>query len=235
MIINLNPKKILYSLFIFIFVLFLLNFLVLFIKFYFGYGRLLGLIPLFDFDKEMNIPTLYSCFTLICSSMLLAIISFKQKQLKNPYLSWLFLALIFLFLSVDEMASIHESLTDPTSDFFNATGIFTFSWVIPYSALVVIFSLVYLRFLIRLPKRIMVLFIISGITFITGAIGFEILEAWQLDLFGRNRLQAVFYTCGELLEMIAIALFIYSLLLYIIDEFNGLTINVSINKDINTS
>ena len=109
-----------------------------------------GLVILFDFNSERNIPTLYSSIALIFSSILLAVIAFESKKLDRPHISWLGLSLIFLFLSIDEMASIHESLIFPVRNFFGTSGFLYYAWVIPYGVVLVFFIIAYSKFLFQL-------------------------------------------------------------------------------------
>ena len=74
----------------------------------------------------------------------------------------------------------------------------------------------------------MILFLISGITFVSGTLGFEMLGGRQAELYGRNNiLYALFYTCEESLEMIGIAIFIYTLLTYIINQSKVIVITIT--------
>ena len=141
---------------------------------------------------------------------------------------WFGLSVIFLFLSIDEIASIHERLIKPTKEAFNTSGLLYYAWIIPYGIALIVFVMVYLKFLFELPKNTMVLFLVSGVTFISGAIGFEMLGGRQAELYGANNmLYSFYYTCEESLEMIGIAIFIYTLLSYMIIQFESIKITVS--------
>ena len=74
----------------------------------------------------------------------------------------------------------------------------------------------------------MILFIASGMTYVIGAIGFELLGALQHDLHGRNNLvYSLLYTCEELFEMLGAVIFIYTLLLYIVSKFKFFAITLN--------
>ena len=225
--IELNPKGVFKALICFIFFLLFLNILGLISKHYFGYDTIHGLIPLIDFDTEMNIPTFYSAIAILLSSLLLALIAFEHKSQCAPYVAWLVMAIIFLFLSIDEIGSIHERLMGMMRKTLDARGLFYFAWVIPYGVGLLLFVLAYLRFLIRLPKNIMILFVVSGATYVAGAVGLELFGGLQAETHGWNNLTySVLYTCEELLEMLGIAIFIYTLLTYITTEFKGITLTL---------
>jgi len=69
---------------------------------------------------------------LLIASILLSFIASAHKKTNSPYVLWAILAAIFLFFSIDEISSIHESLTAPVREIFNTSGLLFFAWVIPY-------------------------------------------------------------------------------------------------------
>ncbi|MEL6438888.1 MAG: hypothetical protein AAFQ80_06495 [Cyanobacteria bacterium J06621_8] len=186
---------------------------------------------LFNFNSEKNIPTLYSSAALIISSILLLFIACSQYQKKASYIPWFVLSGTFLFLSIDELFAVHEKLIKPMKEIFQASGFFYYAWVIPYGIALVIFTILYSKFLFRLPKNIMLLFLVSGATFVLGAIGFELLGGRQAQVFGEDTiLYSVYYTCEEFLEMLGIATFIYALLTYVANQAEAVTIVVTKDK-----
>lgn len=223
---EIHAKNIFINLLYIIFILLFANVVGIVTKLYFGHGRIYGLFQLFDFNSEKNIPTLYSSFILITASILLSFIASTHKRLGSSYFYWLGLAIVFLFLSIDETVMIHEHLTVPVRQLLNTSGLFRYAWVIPYGIGLVMFVIIYLKFLISLPKTIMILFVVSGTTFVLGAMGFEMLGGWYHGLYGRENLAYSFiYTCEEFFEMLGVAMFIYTLLLYITSQFKFLTIS----------
>ena len=195
----------------------------------FGHEYIFGLIPLFNLGIEGNIPALYSSIAILFCSILLSIITFsKRKSGDSYYFYWLGLAIIFLILSIDESVSLHESLDQPVHEALHTTGLLYFAWVIPCGIAVVVFAAIYFKFLINLPKKTRNLFIFSGAMYVIGALGFEMLEGLQAYVNGKqNIIYTLIYTIEELLEMLAIVLFIYALLSYINLELKGLSINLS--------
>lgn len=227
--IDLSPKEVFKNNMYLILFLLCANIFGIVSRYYFGHGSIHGLIPLFDFDTEKNIPTLYSSFALICSSALLSFIAVTRKKLQRSYIPWFGLSLIFLFLSIDEVSTIHEQFSIPAQNLFNASGFFFFAWVIPYGIALIFFLISYSRFLLELPRNIMVLFIVSGAIFVSGAIGLEMFGARQAELTGTNDfIYACLYTCEEFLEMSGIALFNYALLTYIASQFDSVAITLGI-------
>ena len=216
-VINFSAKRIIRFLCFVVLGLSLANLAGLISEFFLGYANLKGLVPLFDVDKEGNIPSTYSSFALLFCCILLAIIAIiKHKQGDRYAFQWKCLSLIFLYLSVDEAASIHELAIDPLRQALNLGGIFYFAWVIPGAILVGIFVLAYLKFLMSLPAKTRNLFIIAGLTFVGGALGIELVGGAYADAYEQTKLAySIITTIEEGLEMLGILVFIYALLDYI--------------------
>ena len=183
--------------------------------------------PLFDFNQEMNLPTFFSSIALLISSLLLATIAWLKWKLDSEFFPWLGLASIFLYLSFDEIAALHERLDIPIRGLLNTSGVLFFSWIIPYGVGLILLTLVLLKFFLRLPRKTQKLFFISGLVFVSGAIGFEMIGARHYEIHGGENLTYELLCTGEeLLEMTGVTFFIYALLLYLKDHFSALTITI---------
>jgi hypothetical protein len=196
-------------------------------------STIMGLVPLFCLDMEQNIPTLFQSGQLVLCSMLLFMAASIHQRLGKNYLYWIVLSGIFLFLAIDEVSSLHENMIGPLRRALNTSGPLYWAWVIPYGGAAAFLTLAYYRFLKRLPKRTMMLFIVSGALFILGTIGFEMLGSGLAEQYGGNfdrlyksLLYTFYYTCEETCEMVGIALFIYALLDYMAKEFNHVSVTV---------
>ena len=226
--IRVYPKRFLRKNMYLIGLLLLVHMLGVILSYYFDNEYVHKVANLIDFNKEQNIPTLYSSVALLFSSFLLFTITLRNKKFGLPYVYWLGLSFVFLFLSIDETAMIHENLANPTRTALGTSGLLYFAWVIPYGLASILFLLEYTKFLFDLPRKVMALFCASGSIFVLGAIGFESLSGWQFELYGSNSaLYSIFYVCEELLEMLGVALFVYALLTYVADQDEGLTITIA--------
>ncbi len=225
MVIALNPKKILQFFLMVIGLLLLANFAGIVAKFYMHFPHIKSFIRLVDFDTEMNVPTLYSSFAMFVASALLALVGYIHRTRKEPSLAWFGLAFIFTFLSIDESSEFHEMLVGPVRDTLDTSGVFYFAWVIPYGILAIVFGIAYLRFLLRLPRNILGLFVLSGVVFLSGALGLELVGGVIAQSSGTDSLiYSISYTFEELLEMVGIALLIYTTARYIVQELPETTL-----------
>ncbi|MFV1873321.1 MAG: hypothetical protein ACMZ64_08390 [Oleiphilus sp.] len=175
-------------------------------------------IQLLDFDYEGNLPSFYSALALLyCAQQLFWIAKFHSRERDAFIVHWYGLSGIFAFLAVDEASALHEEVGDLVESLalFDAEGFLYFAWVVPYGLLLIVFLLSYLKFLLHLPKNTRQSFLMTGSLFIAGAVGIETLSAQEADVNGTLTIwYSTLYTLEELFEMVAIALFAHSLLIY---------------------
>jgi len=110
----------------------------------------------------------------------------------------------------------------------NTSGLLYFAWVIPYAIGLIAILLVYSKFLLSLNRKILILFILSGAIFVSGAVFMELFEGNYVDSHGFSDIYyLVFVPIEETLEMIGLSLFIYTLLLYLEMQFGNLNFIIS--------
>lgn len=175
-----------------------------------------SLIDLFSVNTEQTIPTWYSTLLLfICAVLLAFIATVKQKNQESYRHHWTGLGFIFLYLSMDEGAVIHEIFSDTLGITFNTTGYLAFAWLILFVPLVIVFTLFYLRFLFHLLPPIRNLFAIAGLVYVGGAVIVEAISAnrWYLE-GGVSFPYLAIATVEELFEMLGAVVFIFALLSY---------------------
>lgn len=199
--------------------------------------RIVELMKWFDLDIEKNIPSFYSSFLLFLSSVLFySILLLKPREQKERFdyerTCWFGLSVIFLFLSIDEAFQIHENIGDMVENYIEATGFLYFPWVLPYTLGVMILAVVYTKFMfVAVDKRTAARFILSGVLYLSGAIGFDMLGGREAELHGYDSVAyCILYTVEEFLEMLGVVTLIDALLRYIEKEFGYICINLQITK-----
>jgi hypothetical protein len=192
----------------------------------------------FNLDREHNIPTYFSALQLLFAAGLLALIAAGKFKAQGRFArSWAALALIFIFLAVDEVMTLHEQLAGPIGEAVQASPLLNFfPWLIAAIPLVLVFAAVYTRFLLHLPRKTLLLVALAGIMYVLGAIGFELMGGWYTLNFGVSKqMRFVIYTVEETFEMLAIVVFVYGLLDYMqsqpeIATFMRQTFGISISQ-----
>lgn len=199
-------------------------------KYVLGHDFVYGLIRLFYVDYENNIPSYFSASLLLLAALLLALITALKKAAHAAYgFQWALLSFTFLYMAIDEAASIHELLIGPMRGLLGqqAGGIFFFAWVIPGIAVAMVFGLSYLKFLLHLPAKTRGRFVIAATLYLGGAIGMELIGGRYADLHGMENLAySMTATVEESLEMAGVIVFIYTLLNYIADNYQEIRLRL---------
>jgi hypothetical protein len=215
-IIPVSPKRVAFSLSIWVLFFAIAGITVQFLRYGFNYRE--RWITLFNLDREINYPSWYSSFTLLFCGILLSIIAVAKKKEGDRYFPhWKALGLIFVFFSLDEILSLHEILIiDDLRKALNLGGFFYFIWVIPGTIFVLLTAIAYLKFLLHLPPKTRELFLLAGSIYVGGALGMEMVSGYYADAVGqRNLIYGLIVSVEEILEMVGVIVFIYALLSYI--------------------
>src|SRR5690606_18744589 len=107
----------------------------------------------------------------------------------------------------------------PLQEAVGAGGLLHWAWVIPGGLFVAAVGMIYLRFVIALPRATRTLFLVSAGLYVGGALVVEMLGALWFSEFGRRNLGYVlFWTIEETGEMLGVTAFIYALMTYLRDE-----------------
>ena len=182
------------------------------IKYFTPYYHYLDfLIVEFFLDSELNLPTYFQASMLLLSGILLAIKAQQVKKGKGKFVfHWQLLSLVFVYLACDEVLQIHEMLSEPTHELFHTSGAFFFAWYIPVIPVLFLLGLYYLKFILALPNRYKIGYIISGTAYLLGVIGFEIIgSAFGYEYGLGNFPYTMISTLEEVVEMTGLILFVY--------------------------
>ena len=183
-------------------------------------------------DRETNIPTYYASLLLLIAAVLFGFIARLKQKLNSPYkYHWVLLSVIFLLMSVDETASLHEQLNKPMRLMFNPGGIFLFAWVIVAIPLFILFVIVYLRFFFHLPRKTKILFALAAGLYVGGAIGFELIGAGYVSQYGKqNMTYIIIASIEESMEVAGLLILIYALLDYVVSIYDAKLYTLGISK-----
>jgi hypothetical protein len=163
----------------------------------------------FSLSYETNLPTWYSSSLLFLAGILLVVIAAQKRRARDRFRwHWQALALVFLYVSLDEAVSLHEDWGGWT----RAGGVLYFDWVIPGTILAVLLLAAYFRFLKALAPRTRDAFVLAGACYVGGALGVEFFLGYWSDLHGIDNLgYALIDFVEESLEILGVSLFVASL------------------------
>ena len=163
----------------------------------------------FQLDNEGNIPTWYSSLILAFNGLLLLLLGPATRRAGLPDGSyWSVLGAVFLLLSLDETAALHEKAGLFVSPLISDGPVLPFGWVLIAAPLVAILGVINLRVILRLPPRIRFLLVLSGVLYVLVAMGFEALGwAYRLAQPGWSFAYIMLTFVEEMLELIGQTLF----------------------------
>jgi hypothetical protein len=180
---------------------------------------------MFHLNYEFNIPTLFSVAQLWLAAMLAFLCMMRTKLTQDSSnqttVTWVVTSLVLLFLGFDELLSIHEDaetilvavgILDPQFD--NRLGGYGYAWTLVALPLAAAFGIWFVwRFFMIFQKRKRHLFflILSGITFIAGAVFMENIQVYVTDAYQLERTPRILLMLEELLEMLGVSIAVYAL------------------------
>ncbi len=178
---------------------------------------------LFYVDFEMNVPSFFSALILLFASVILTIITVLKRRQKDLYsIYWTVLSIGFLFMTFDELVSVHERMIEPMREILGGgqLGIFYFAWVIPMGVLVFLLAIFFFRFWWDLPLKTKIYFAVAATIYLGGAVGFELIESKHCEIYGKENPFYIFLTTTEeTFEMFGVIIFIKALLEYATAQF----------------
>ena len=187
-----------------------------------GFVRLL--FSLFFLDGEGNVPAIFSTSLFLINAVLFLMVWKAAGLAGDSQKIWLFLSSLFVFLAIDESISIHERLIDPLRQALDATGIFYYTWIIPYGIGIVLLSIFMIPVFWRMQKRIRFWFGLSAATYLFATIGLEMISGKYLVMMNEKKdiVWIFMITLEESLEMGGLIILVYALLLLLRHKYNGL-------------
>ena len=192
-----------------------------------GHHRLFGLTGLFYMDNEQSFPTwLNALINFIPFLLARALAVLDRPNAKN----WWWLGWIFLVLSIDEIAGLHEILGMAVKARFHTAGFFYFAFVIPGAIFALATFMVFAGLLRRLPKKTSLGMIVSGGMFLTGVLVIESIAGNWSSLHGQeNPVYFALVIAEESLEMLAMLLMSKTLSGYLGDLSPTKTLTLELN------
>jgi hypothetical protein len=176
-----------------------------------GHDSIYGLLGIIDLDKERGIGVLFQVFLMLGNVAMLALLGKLARAGKADPGPWYFMAGLFTFLTMDEFSYIHEQLMDPMRELVGSEGILHFAWVVPYGIAVVLLGLWFAPKVWAIRPGPRKWFFLAAVTYVTGALGFEMLGGWRLTVIGGEAyrpemIYELLTTVEEGLEMVGLTM-----------------------------
>lgn len=170
-----------------------------------------------DLDSEASIPTWFQATLMLgCAALLYATARVERVAQSRYHRHWLVLSGIFLMLSCDEIASLHETAGNGLRNALDTGGVLYQAWVIPGVVFVLAMAALSVRVLRSLPARHRRAFLLAAVIYLGGALGMEFVGAGVGESQGQDSLVYGLIThVEEVLEMTGLILFLRAIMRYL--------------------
>lgn len=167
-----------------------------------------------NLDEEGGLGAWYeSSMLLLCGLLLLLIAAVRRRDGATYVRHWAFLGAVFIYMSSDEAAALHELTINPLNDRLDAGGVLYFTWIVPAAVILLALGASYLRFLRDLAPRTRTLMLTAAALYIGGGMGFEAVSGLYADHHDKDTLiYALLTNVEEVLEMAGLLVFFGTLL-----------------------
>ncbi|MEY3471021.1 MAG: hypothetical protein RLZZ223_371 [Candidatus Parcubacteria bacterium] len=178
----------------------------------------------FSVDQEANIPTWFTGAIALYLAMNAALIASAVKSQGKSSWAWRGISLMGIYIAMDEVAGFHELAIDPIRHNWDISPWLYQAWVIPAMALVILISIIYSRFILRIPIYTKVYLILGALTYVTGAIGVEAIGGFVLSTQGLSDWYVELSHIEEFMEMMGLIIILYSVVEYARRDLKSMTI-----------
>lgn len=176
----------------------------------------------FDLGHEPSLPQLVSSIGHLGCCFLMSLIGLIEWKARNPIVrSWVFLACVSLYMSIDESIMIHEMIDRPLKEQFGLGHYLFLPWTLVAMLAVVGVGLASIRLLRIVDATTRTLFVVSGIVFVAGAVGMETVAGMIFSKAGSEELgvqtmaHVISQAIEEGLEFSGVAIFFWALVNYL--------------------
>jgi len=179
-----------------------------------GFGLSGGLIELYvritDVDRELSVPSWFQSMVLLACAAALWTVADEVRHAGGRWdRHWRLLAAAFAYLSIDELAGLHELASIPIRTAFGLDGVLRFAWILVAVPLVLAFVAVLVPFLRALPRPTLMAISICGALYVGGAVGLEMVGGVLTERGGMDTLAySAEASVEELCEMLGMTFFL---------------------------
>jgi hypothetical protein len=164
-----------------------------------------GWLVAFDVNRENNVPTAWNALLILAAGALAALCAAVADGGSRPgRRSWVVVALLTVFLGVDELARLHERLRGPSLQLSGGAmhTIPLYAWLLLGSVLGLVALGLALWWAVSLPRGVRSMFLAGVLLLGTGAVAVEAVGSYVDNTRGVGRIYFGITAVEETLEMV---------------------------------
>ncbi|MFY0637813.1 hypothetical protein [Maricaulis maris] len=176
-----------------------------------------GIVTLLHFDREQNLPTLFSVLLLLGASGLAVRQASIQPDQTVLRTGWYTVATVLALMAIDEFVSVHERV-DAAMRYYLGTDVLPYAaWPIPYVLGLAALGAILWRWFVALGLWRALALMTAGAIYLGGAVGMEFIAGEYLTRLDPHHAgvtdltRDLLATLEETLEMIGLILLIQTL------------------------
>ena len=219
--IRIGPRRVVFALTTVAVLLLISHLALLLITAITGHDHIFGLVPLFDLNRENNVPSFFSGSLFLLNGMLVWLVG-QLPTLPHRSKVWAGLAAVFVFLSYDELFGIHEHLTRPMREALHTTGLLYYPWMIAYAVPLLAVIAWFFPTWRRLEAVARTRLVVAGSLYVLGAVVMEMIGGAYDEAFGRRTLGwGLLVAVEEALEMAGLIVLAHALFMLLRPSAGG--------------
>ena len=183
----------------------------------YDHDHIFGLLPLLHVDREGNLAAWMSSTTmLLCSATAWSLATSTESKYISRGAPWKWVALALFLMSMDETAQVHERVGSLVQPLLPDVGALYFGWVAVGALVVLAAAPFFFRFVLSLPPRTRIQFVMAATLFFAGALGVEMVTGEYMSRTeAKLSITYIFLShTEELLEMLGLFVLLRALLEY---------------------
>ncbi len=174
---------------------------------------------LVSLNHEANLLSWFDGVALFSCGVLLTLLAVLAKSARDPlYKDWRLLAVMLMFISMDEVGTVHQILLDPLRKMSGTTGVFELGWLGLSLLIFIGIGARFYPFLKCVPPSTRAEFIVAIVVYSFGALGMGLTGVAYDQMPGAHGAYALLTLFDQFMQMLGALLFLRALLHHFADH-----------------
>ena len=171
-----------------------------------GVSRDWGIPRHFDLNAEANLAAWFQALPLLLASLAALALTVHYRARRAPLAGrWGALSALFLLMSIDELAQLHDLFTGPLRRRLDLDfGILYFTWLLPAVAFLAVAAWYFLPLVKSLPRAIQLRLVASMLVYFGGAVVVEMMSGVVAENGRRSTPYLIVQTFEETCEIVGL-------------------------------